>query len=336
MKLSKPFGMNGYLKIEAVQKVGAKSSALSPDSSGKAEVTVPVAWKPNAPFEIQVAVSVSYELFDVGAQDFFDTSFHVGSGAFGAVAEWRANLSEDGLELQSAGSGPHGSTKSDGDITVAAASALISQSFAKEKRPFVKWKLILLAGRQSKGIGVGFGPVSADAGGSSSKGKTFLLELIVNFDVEESPPPPKEEKKAIKVLKLKIGPYEHAKIKTDGVKKSSIPGYSTWAEFRSAIMKLPKATHEEWKSGDPQHLRPRTIKVTGFADTSGPMSENDKKYGMGRAKDVQEWIQLWTGAADTFFVVKSEGEGKGGTDKKADEKKMAQNRYVELELSYIE
>lgn len=66
------------------------------------------------------------------------------------------------------------------------------------------------------------------------------------------------------------------------------------------------------------------------------MSENDIKYGKGRAEDVKNWIQTWTGASDGFFNVKSAGEGKGGTDKKVDEKKLAQNRYVEVELSYLQ
>jgi hypothetical protein len=66
------------------------------------------------------------------------------------------------------------------------------------------------------------------------------------------------------------------------------------------------------------------------------MSENDLKYGQGRAKDVKENIRAWTGASENWFLVKSAGEGKGGTDKKADEKKLAQNRYVEVELSYIQ
>ena len=65
------------------------------------------------------------------------------------------------------------------------------------------------------------------------------------------------------------------------------------------------------------------------------MSENDLKFGKGRANDVKDYISAWTGASDSWFSVKSAGEGKGGTDKKADEKKLAQNRYVEVELSYI-
>jgi hypothetical protein len=47
-------------------------------------------------------------------------------------------------------------------------------------------------------------------------------------------------------------------------------------------------------------------------------------------------LRTWTGASDSFFNVKSAGEGKGGTDKKVDEKKLAQNRYVEVELSYLQ
>ena len=105
MKITDPFKMQGHVKVEGEYQVGKKTGKLSPNSMGLANVRVPVAWNPDAPFEIKLELSVQYELV-TGAQDFLDTMFHVGSGEFGAVAKWRGNLTEDGLELQSAGSGP--------------------------------------------------------------------------------------------------------------------------------------------------------------------------------------------------------------------------------------
>lgn len=229
MKISKdPFGLKGYLEVEDFYRVGSKSSKLSPNSSGKAEISVPVAWKPNEPFEIQLSMEVEYELLKVGGVDFWDIQMaYFGTGEFGAMAKWRANLTEDGLELQAIGSGPSGSPKSKDDIAVAIGGALISQSFAKERGPFAKFEVILLAGTM----------------------------------------PP-----VVKVLKFTAGPYDHSKTKTDAIKKSSISGYYTWANFRDAITKLPQATLDDWGKKDPQILGGKTIKNTGYADTTSPMS----------------------------------------------------------------
>jgi len=334
MKITDPFKMQGHVKVEGEYQVGKKTGKLSPNSMGLANVRVPVAWNPDAPFEIKLELSVQYELV-TGAQDFLDTMFHVGSGEFGAVAKWRGNLTEDGLELQSAGSGPNGSAKSKDDIAVTVTGALLSQSFPKEKTPFVKWEMFLLGGLKSTGIGVGYGPVSTSVGGSTSAGKTQAITILMNFDVEKAPAKPEKKPPSIKVLKFKVGPYEHGKIKTAEIKKSSLSGYYSWAEFKAAITKLPQATLDEW-SHAPEILPAHTIKIIGYTDTTGPMSENDLKFGKGRANDVKDYISAWTGASDSWFSVKSAGEGKGGTDKKADEKKLAQNRYVEVELSYIQ
>lgn len=340
MKISNPFGLKGYLEVEGSYKVGSKSGKLSPTSSGNADVSVPIPWKPNEPFEIQLSMQVEYELLKIGGVDFWDIHMaYTGSGEFGAMAKWRANLTEDGLELQPMGSGPSGSSKSKNDIVVAIGGALTSQSFAKEKKPFTKFEAILLAGLESQGIGVGWGPVSTTLGGGAHLGSTYPMAFKIEFAVEKAPV--KEEKKAakppvVKVLTFNVGPYEHSKTKTDAIKQSSISGYYTWADFRNAITKLPQATLDEWEKKDPQILGGKTIRITGYADTTGPMSENDIKFAKGRAEDVKKWIQTWTGVSDSFFNVKSAGEGKGGTDKKVDEKKLAKNRYVEVELSYLQ
>jgi hypothetical protein len=338
MKISKPFGMLGELAMTATAKVGARTSNVAIDNSLKGELTVPVAWAVDAPFDIQLRVKFHYELMDVDSQGLLDSLVHNGNGEFGAMAEWRANLSEDGLELQSSGAAPDGSSKSEGDIAVSAGSSLVSQSFAKEKKPFVKWKIIVGAGRVSQGIGVGYGPVSTSIGGGSSTTKARTVELTVYFDVEKPPPQPKPVKKPIKVRTFKIGPYDHSKTSTEGVKKKAFSDYLTHAEFKTLITKtLPQATRDEWERREQsEHLPYGTIKIVGYADTTGASSENDKKYAGKRATDVQEWIKRWTGASDQFFVTKSGGEGKEETDKRAEEKRLAKNRYVEVELKYVE
>lgn len=336
MKITDPFGMKGWLEASASYKVGAKTGALSPSSSGKAEATVKVPWKPNQSFGVWLVVSVKYELFAFGSQSITDDLVHSGNGRFGAVAEWRVYLSENGVEMQPSGNGAHGGSPSKGDISVAATGGLVSNSFAKEKKHFVRWTVILYGGRQSKGLDIGYSGVGTSIGGDASTGNTQMLDLKLNLDVEEAPAPPEVEKKTVKILKLKIGTYDHGKVKTEMITKST-PGFKTWKEFRDLIKdgKLLKATREEWGSSEPRFLKPRTIRIIGYADTTGPMSENDIKYGKGRAEDVKKWIKAWTGAADDFFFVKSEGEGSGATDKKSEEKKLALNRYVELQLSYL-
>ncbi len=334
MKISNPFDCKGSIEIDGEYKAGTKSGNLSPNGSGKAEVTVPVPWKPDTSFDVSIVLNFEYK--------FLNLNFWLnilpppsGFGQFAVMAKWRATLSEDGLELQALGSArPTGSVKSDGDIVVAVDSAQLSQSTTKAKRSYVNFEVSLLAGYASKGVQVGYKGVSTTVGGDSRTGGAMALSLIINFDVEKPPAP---KRPVVKVLKFKVGPYEHSNIKTADIKKSTISEYYTWSDFRTTILKLPQATLDEWDSKDPQILGGKTIKITGYADTTGPMSENDSKYGKGRAEDVKKWIQTWTGASDSFFLVKSMGEGKsGGTDKKADEKKLAKNRYVDVELSYIE
>jgi hypothetical protein len=96
MKISDPFGLKGYLEVEGSYKVGSKSGTLSPNSSGKADVSVPIPWRPSEPFEIQLSMQVEYELLKMSGVDFWDIHMACsGSGEFGAVAKWRANLTED-------------------------------------------------------------------------------------------------------------------------------------------------------------------------------------------------------------------------------------------------
>jgi hypothetical protein len=221
MKITDPFDMKGYLKVEGDYQVGKQTGKFSPTSIGLSYIRVPVAWKPDAPFEIKLEMRIEYELIAKG-QDFLDSMFHVGSGQFAAVAKWRANLTEDGLELKSANSAPNGSAKSTGDIAVGVTGALLSESFPKKETPFVKWEVVLLGGLKSQGIGIGYGPVSTSVGGNTSAGKTQSLTFMVVFDVEKPPAQPEKKRPSIKVLKFKIGPYEHAKTKTGDIKKSSV------------------------------------------------------------------------------------------------------------------
>jgi OmpA family protein len=335
MKITDPFDMEGYLKVEGNYRVGKQTGKLSPNSMGLAYVQVPVAWKPDAPFEIELEMKVEYEL-SAKAQDFWDTMVHLGSGEFGALASWRASQTEDGLELKSSGSLAQSSPKSKGDIAVTAGGAFLSESFKKGETPFIQWKAFLVGGLKSRGIGFGYAGASTTVGGDTSAGKTQPITFRVSLDVEKPPAKPEKKPPAIKVMKFKVGPYEHKKTQTDEIKRSSLSGYYTWAELKVLITKLPQATLDEWSAGKPKILGAKSIKITGYTDTTGPMSENDMKYGKGRADDVKNWIQTWTGVDNSFFLVKSAGEGKGGTDKKADEKKLAQNRYVDVELSYIQ
>lgn len=331
MKISKPFGLDGDLEVVAFYIMKPEVRPLAVTSSGKGTATVPLARRTDS-FDVLLNVGISYDLRNFhGSKNFAPLA--LGDGSFEILAKWKANLSEDGLELQYSGDAPRGSFKSNGAIKVSMASAVASQSPTKAKKPFVNWEATLLAIQTDEGLGIGIGPVSADVFGGDSRGVALPLEFTLDFEVEKAP-----EKKAptVKTLAFKIGPYDHGKTKTDGIKASSISDYYTWTKFKEAITKLPQATLDEWASGDPQFLRPKTIKLIGFADTTGPMSENDMKYAKGRADDVKKWIQAWTGASDSFFFVKSEGEGKGGTDKKPDEKKLARNRYVSVELSYIQ
>ena len=337
MKINDAFGLKGSLELGGACKINGVPGGLTPNGSGKAAIKFPIPRKlAGKAFEIVMLLEVEYELLKLGSMDFFDSMVHQGKGKFGVVAKWRAMLGDDGLEISAIGSAPAGSSKSEGNISVGVGGALLAQSLIKERSPFVTFEMVLLAGLESQGVGVGYGPVSTTLGGGNHLGKTYPVELTIVFDVEPLPAPKPVTTPIVKVLKFKVGPFEHAKMKSEAVKSSSLSGYYSWADFRNAITKLPQATFDEWESKDPKILGGKTIKITGYADTTGPMSENDMRYAKGRADDVKKWIQTWTGAGDNFFVVKSAGEGKGGTDKKADEKKLAQNRYVEVELSYLQ
>lgn len=336
MKISNPFDFRGFLELDGEYTVGTKSGQFAPSSSGKAEATVPVPWKPDEPFDVMLTLNVKYKLLQAPTLDIVSPMGHMGVGSFGVAAKWRATLSEDGLGLKGKSAIPWGNTKGDGEIAVAASNVQTSESAPKDKKPYVDFEVTIVAGLESQGIKVGFKGVSGTIGGGSKTGGATTILFTLKFEVEKAPPKPAAKKPVVKVLKFKIGPYEHSKTKTEAIRKSSISDYYTWSDFRTAILKLPQATHDEWESKDPQVLGNRTIKITGYADTTGPMSENDLKYGKGRAEDAKKWIQTWTGASDNLFLVKSLGEGKGGTDKKADEKKLALNRYVEVELSYIQ
>ena len=328
MKISNPFGLNGHLEVKAAYIVKPKVGAIAVTSAGKGTATVPIA-RTSEPFKVMINVQFAYDVY-VGKSK--NPPLMVGEGNFEVLATWNANFDEDGLDLQHAGDPPRGSAKSEGPIKVSLAGAVPSQSPTKSKKPFVTWEATLVAVLTEEGVGIGIGPASVDVFGGDSRSEALPLEFTLHLDVEKAP-----EKKtpSIKTMAFKIGPYPHRGTKTDSVKTSTFSDYWTWSKFREEINGLPTETKAEWTGSDPKFLRPRSIRIVGYTDTTGPMSENDSKYGMGRAEDAKRWIQRWTGAGSEFFVVRTEGEGKGGTDKKADEKKLARNRYVAVELSYI-
>src|SRR5689334_20658020 len=143
MKISDPFGFDGFVEVNGEYTVGKKTGRFS-SSSPDAEANVPIPWKPDEPFDVALTLSVEYKLRG-GATDVVDGVVspmgHIGFGSFGMAAKWRANLSEDGLELKGRGAAPSGSSKGSGDIAVAASNARTSESSLKDKKPYVEFEI---------------------------------------------------------------------------------------------------------------------------------------------------------------------------------------------------
>ena len=333
--MANPFGLKGgSLDLDGVFSVGTKSGKLALKRGDDASVSVHLDWDTSTSFKVQLVIRVQYELIKEGG---LITPFMFGKGTFAIFGKWRGNFTDDGLELTFIGSGPLGNSDGSGDVRVGAGAVMGSNSALKDKEPYLTLEAVLSAGTEDEGISVGFGPVSANVGGGKRSGSTESVSMTVKFLVKKPvvTPPAPEKKPVAKKMSFKVGPYEHAKMETKKIAKSTISDYWTYSQLKSAMLGLSQATRDEYGDKNSKVFTGQPIKIIGYADTTGPMSENDTKYAKGRAVDVKELIQMWTGAPDSAFSVRSLGEGKGATDKKADESKLAKNRFVEVDLLYL-
>lgn len=323
MKLTNPFDMAGYINIEASYTTGKASGGFSLGSTG-AEADINVDW--DSMTAVVILVKVDYQLFLMQGGGL--KLMQKGEGDFKFAAKWRADFTEDGLELAPDGAQPKllGKSETEGELAVSA-SPQIGQSASRDKHPYVEMAVTFTAGSTDSGISIGLGPVSGSSS-ASSKAQSMQMALRINFNVKSRPAPAPPARVPVKQQTIVVGSFEFGFWELKKVK--ALGSMMDGRKLRDWYFRLPQVTRDKLSQGELPGGK--KIVMTGYTDNVGEEHMNlqlGRKRAIAVAKEFEDMIGVsW----EKVISTPSRGEQDVLQENKNLEKKEPKHRRVEVTI----